>query len=242
MSLSQTEFVNVVSSSLPAVGGNLTLIVEYSQRNLWHEMTLETLTLLNVDEFCLQYGAQFHRIFLRHSREYLNPTAYARMVLRIVRAGGLAQPEKDLFLGENAVIPDYEANQSLRCEQMLLKLNNGSDPSTASALVAELKEYSSKRETLTMSPLFLMQLHQLRAVVEWKKNDYDAFYHSVFQYLAYCDPNLTLPPVDVSPLALTLATAALASDRVHNFGEFVTNAVVTESLRKEHAWLHDLLH
>jgi 26S proteasome regulatory subunit N9 len=241
MSQSPGAFVDTVKATHPQFAEKLNLLQEYAQRKLWHEMTVECTALLQDNDFNAEFGVAFHDSVLRFGREHLNPFAYARMVLLITSR--VRSPQQIVeFLGANAITPEYEANQVLRCEEATLRVLELNDGAMCTALTTELTEYLSKRDTLSVHNLLHMQYNRMSAAREWAVSDFDSYYHSVFQYLAYCDEKTTLAAVGVDTLATRLAIAALASSKVHNFGEFVANTVVTTALRGDKAWLLDLLH
>jgi len=241
MSQAVKSFIDSVITVKPQYTEKLNLVMEFTARKLWHEMTSGSATLLEDKSFCKEFGRAFHDSILRTNREYMNPFAYARMVLLVGTSisdpGALVE-----FLTVNAVTPEYEANESIRCEEACVRILRMQDRTLYEKAVAEIEAYLGKQERLSVANLLHMQYHRMRAAAEWLEGNYDAYYHSVFQYLAYCDAKVTLPAVDVDILATRLATAALCSSKVHNFGEFVTNSVITGALKADNLTLFEILH
>ena len=226
------------SAEYPALQDTVRLLFEAFHKNMWHEVTLHAFELFHNTSFLAQNGERVHHLVLYPKAEFFNPISYARLSLMIALT---FSPETRCSFLKNVVSKDFEAQKCIQAEFSIATHACNNSYLLLDAACREIEDYTRPLDRVRVSPLLWMQYYRMRCVAHWFRQEWEFFYTCVFQYLAYCDTNVTLEPNDFSGLCVQVAISALLCPQLHNFGELLSNVRVSEGLKDTAPWLSTIL-
>lgn len=147
---------------------------------------------------------------------------------------------KNALLGSSESL-SANALHLCRSELFLLKIHGERTEGGKQLLLQELKARAEALEDLrSPEPLVQSSFHRCAAELHRSMGNYGQFYKSCLMYLVFT-PTENVANDEGVKLATDLSFAALLGDGIYNFGEIITNDILTVLDGTDKVWLKEML-
>ncbi|KAF2459300.1 hypothetical protein BDY21DRAFT_337894 [Lineolata rhizophorae] len=215
------------------------------ERKLWHELT-EVLVEFFESDASAPHRIPLYEHFIANFAGKINQL---RLVQLGLRASDMCKDDRErlTFVNRLASKVDKPASQdafvyaTVASAGILLKLDEHDEARAKLDACERVLDGFDSVETIVHASFYKTNADYYRVT-----SDFAAYYRTALLYLA-CVDNLDadLAPQERAERAYNLAIAALASDRIYNFGELllhpILNSLTGADAPQDNQWLRDLL-
>ena len=255
------SFIQTQADAYPALSERYTGFLSLYEQKQWHQLTNQ-LAAFVADETAHQGEnmVMLYRNFIDEFKTRINPVSLVEFAVhastqlfpsRPYQAAELENAKgflsevlafledgttRNTLMGASAALCDH-ALFLCRAELFLFDVYNETDPVAQQVLLQRLAEQGAALDELR-APEPVVQGAHYKGAAELHRamGNYGEFYRTGLMYLVFT-------PTTSSGMgwAIDLSLAALLGDGIYNFGEILTNSVLSCLVGTDHAWLRTML-
>ncbi|XP_047126208.1 26S proteasome non-ATPase regulatory subunit 13 isoform X1 [Hydra vulgaris] len=225
-------------SSTSKLGDRWSVLQQFYEKRLWHELTIELLSFIKDDYFKTNKGLiEIYENFLSDFEHRINHLSLVEMIIIISQEVTDYDKATELFKKtQDKVKNTKEANILCLTSIGLLHLKANKLEETKSVI----KEAQNLLDTLDGITTVHGRFYDLSSTYSKISGQFNEYYRDALRFLGCMDIS-TLEEKDLQQRAFNLSLAALLGNEVYNFGELLAHEVLQHLKKTDFAWLIDVL-
>ncbi|XP_065669033.1 26S proteasome non-ATPase regulatory subunit 13 isoform X2 [Hydra vulgaris] len=225
-------------SSTSKLGDRWSVLQQFYEKRLWHELTVELLSFIKDDYFKTNKGLiEIYENFLSDFEHRINHLSLVEMIIIISQEVTDYDKATELFKKtQDKVKNTKEANILCLTSIGLLHLKANKLEETKSVI----KEAQNLLDTLDGITTVHGRFYDLSSTYSKITGQFNEYYRDALRFLGCMDIS-TLEEKDLQQRAFNLSLAALLGNEVYNFGELLAHEVLQHLKKTDFAWLIDVL-